>query len=135
LFNYAMPFIRYDTGDVGVLSATKCPCGIQRPLLTQLQGRTADILNVNGHTISGPQLTVLLGKHDLEWYQIIQEDASRLLLRIVPGQSFERSQLKVIQESLALHVGHIDMKVEMLTEAPFATNKHRFIIGLDGARN
>ena len=41
---YAMPFIRYRTGDIGRLKAGRCACGRGLPLMDVVQGRATDFL-------------------------------------------------------------------------------------------
>src|SRR6201999_3997218 len=43
LHSYATPFIRYDVGDIASLQAS-CPCGHQGPVLTNIYGRTKQLL-------------------------------------------------------------------------------------------
>ena len=38
------PFVRYRTGDIGVLQAEKCACGRGLPLLKEVQGRATDFV-------------------------------------------------------------------------------------------
>jgi phenylacetate-CoA ligase len=53
LFNYAMPFIRYAVGDVGIPSSGKCSCGRSLPLMKILEGRTDSFLVLSdGRTLS-----------------------------------------------------------------------------------
>ena len=44
LNNYAMPFIRYDMGDLAVKVSRKCRCGVNFPLLSKIVGRKDDYL-------------------------------------------------------------------------------------------
>lgn len=44
LENYALPFLRYRTGDMGRLSDASCPCGRELPLLQVAEGRSTDFL-------------------------------------------------------------------------------------------
>lgn len=54
LHNYAMPFVRYDLGDIGCLSRASCICGRGLPLLENLEGRRSDILlTPDGRKIPG----------------------------------------------------------------------------------
>ena len=48
LTNKAFPFVRYDTGDMGVLAWRDCKCGRSGLMLTQLLGRCDDRLNIGG---------------------------------------------------------------------------------------
>ncbi|MFC2013194.1 phenylacetate--CoA ligase family protein, partial [Chloroflexota bacterium] len=44
LHNYAMPFIRYENGDLGIPLNEKCPCGRGLPLMKEITGRINDII-------------------------------------------------------------------------------------------
>lgn len=48
---YAMPFIRYRTGDMGRLLPGRCTCGRGLPLMDVVQGRTTDFLYLPNGTI------------------------------------------------------------------------------------
>jgi phenylacetate-CoA ligase len=128
LYNFAMPFIRYETGDIGVMSKEVCRCGIRRPLLQSIRGRTTDFLVLNGRAISGPQLTILMGKLDVEWYQFVQKGGGSVLLRVVAGKGFGAQQKKAIEKSLYTNVGPFRLEFEMLPSPPACENKHHFII-------
>ena len=133
LYNYAFPFIRYDTGDIGVVTYSKCACGRELPLLKELLGRTTDTLVVNGKRIGSPVLTVLFGKCDIEQYQIIQESDNRLVCRIVKGQAYTQKDEEFIRRSLVSHLGPVDIVfdyVPLIT--PERGNKHKFIIDRRG---
>ena len=43
LYNYAMPFIRYDIGDYALAAAGPCACGRGLPKLDQIAGRTRNL--------------------------------------------------------------------------------------------
>src|SRR3989338_556644 len=42
-YNYAMPLIRYDVGDIGAISEKPCPCGRGLPVLKSLDGRANEV--------------------------------------------------------------------------------------------
>ena len=129
LFNYALPFIRYDTGDLGIISSKKCPCGRESLLLKEVVGRTTDSLILNGITIGSPVLTVLMGRFDIEQYQIVQESGNSITIKIVKGQTFSEKDENFIRRSFFSHVGEIDIKFEYVDSiAPFEGQKHKFII-------
>ena len=55
LTNFAMPFIRYEVGDMGVPSDDICACGRGMPLMRKLLGRTGDVLvSATGEFITAP---------------------------------------------------------------------------------
>ena len=130
LYNYAMPFIRYDTGDLGILSLDKCSCGRQMPLLKEISGRVTDFLNLNGTIIGSPVLTVLMGKFDIEQYQIYQKSKNEILIKIVSGEKYNKEKDEsYIKQSFYSHVGKIKITFDYksFNNTSFL-NKHKFII-------
>lgn len=129
LYNYAMPLIRYDTGDTGVYSTDICPCGCLRPLLKDVFGRTTDYLKLNGSIIGSPVLTVLMGKVDLQYYQIVQKSTSEVDITIVKGKNFDNKEENFIKNSLIEHVGNIQINFKEISETQITNkHKHKFII-------
>lgn len=132
LYNFATPFIRYETGDIGIISSVKCSCGREMPLLKEIIGRTTDFLRLNDTIIGSPVLTVLMGKFDIEQYQIIQKNVDSIVCRIVKGKNYDTEKNEqFIRRSFYSHVGQINISFEytdsILTKGG---SKHKFIINL-----
>jgi len=129
LYNYSFPFVRYDTGDLGVLDTSECACGRKTPLLKSIVGRVTDFLKLNGRIIGSPVLTVLFGKFDIEQYQIIQETEDSIICRIVKGKTYGCEDEKYIRESFCKHVGPIEILFDYTTIIkPEGESKYKFII-------
>ena len=65
LWNYAMPMIRYELGDVGTMTFEPCKCGSELPRITALEGRTTDVfINSAGQRIPGVAFTNRIVKDD-----------------------------------------------------------------------
>jgi len=131
LYNYAMPFIRYDTGDIGKIANDSCPCGCPRPLLKEICGRKTDYLKLNGKYIGSPQLTVLMGKIDLEYYQIIQKSSNEVEVNMIIGNNFTEQDKDFIVKSFTEHVGELKINFKCLNYLDpkvVNKNKHKFII-------
>lgn len=126
LYNYAFPFIRYDTGDNGtqVLNPDN-----KRKTLTNLRGRTTDFIKIANKTIGSPVLTVLMGKIDAIKYQIIQKKDESLEIRILKGKGFDEKQENFIRESLTSNLNS-NIKIDFIYTDVFvkSNNKHKFII-------
>ena len=60
LFNYAMPLIRYDTGDLAVAGSAGCACGRGFPLFGPIQGRSQECLSTPSGRLISP---VVLGQY------------------------------------------------------------------------
>ena len=81
LSNFVMPLIRYQVGDLGVVSNAQCSCGRPFPILKEIIGRTLDIITLpNGRTVRAQHFTLLLEKFP----QIRQGG-----MRILPDNSYQ----------------------------------------------
>jgi len=129
LYNYALPFIRYDTGDLGIISASECSCGRKTPLLKKISGRITDFLKLNNVVIGSPVLTILMGKFDIEQYQIIQNSPSSIICKIIRGKTFKIEDENFIKKSFYSHVGDISIKFDYIDSIlPTRAGKYKFII-------
>jgi phenylacetate-CoA ligase len=133
LRNRAMPILRYQVGDVAVLSERQCPCGRGLPLLERLEGREADyVVTAAGEMISGISLTENFALHvpGLAQLQIIQETVLRFLFRIVRGPDFGPASLQRIGELVAERFGpDVVHKIEFVDAIPQEpSGKYRFCI-------
>lgn len=83
------PFIRYRTGDVGVLGASVCACGRGLPVLEQIQGRSTDfVVAADGTALHGLALIyVVRDVVGVRSFKIVQEsrELTRVLLVTEPG--------------------------------------------------
>jgi phenylacetate-CoA ligase len=129
LYNFAFPFIRYDTGDIGIIVDNKCSCGRQTLILKELKGRTTDYLCLNGVIIGSPVLTLVMGRLDVEQYQIIQKSQNSIVFNIVKGKTYSQNDEEFIRKSLISHVGPIEISFNYVDViVPHGGNKHKFII-------
>lgn len=103
LFNYAFPFVRYDTGDVGKITNEKCDCGRSLPRITELSGRIRDFIVLpDGRHIHGAffnRLEILYKSKWIDEYQIIQESEDKLILKInINKEPSEHEKNEIISE-------------------------------------
>jgi len=90
LTNFAMPLIRYRTGDVAAWGEGSCSCSLDRPFLAGLQGRDDDfVIGANGRRFSPTILTFPFETAEgVEESQLVQRAPGRLLVRLVPAPGF-----------------------------------------------
>ena len=101
LHNYAMPFIRYDTGDNGHIIEDECNCGRGYPLLKKIAGRTTDILfTPEGKNVHGWFFLYIFWDYGkgIKEYQVVQETLKKIAIKIVPEEGFDESQIDCIRE-------------------------------------
>lgn len=86
------PFIRYRTGDMGILSDKACACGRGLPLLEDVQGRTTDfVVAQDGTVLHGLALIYVL--RDLEGvdsFKIVQDSLDRVTVLVVASPSYTK---------------------------------------------
>jgi phenylacetate-CoA ligase len=129
LFNYALPLIRYDTGDVGILS-NKSSCNFATPVLTRLEGRKLDILyDTAGNLISSYVVYKNMWKYtEIIQYQLIQEGKKEYKFKINMKGSFAREK-ELVREFKSYLGEDADFNVEYVSEIPLlASGKRRKIV-------
>jgi phenylacetate-CoA ligase len=101
------PFIRYRTGDVGILSNETCNCGRGLPLLKEIYGRATDfVVSQDGTVLHGLALIyVLRDLAAVKQFRIIQEDRDNTLVQIVADTSFNRDNEQIIQTEFKKRLG------------------------------
>jgi phenylacetate-CoA ligase len=129
LHNHAFPFIRYDTGDLGMISDSKCTCGRDTRLLKGILGRTNDNLELNGLILNSMNLSMLLARFDIDQYQIIQQDQNSIIVRIIRGKNYQKKDELSIRDAFTKSVGEINIQFDYVSTIPTSkAGKHRFII-------
>lgn len=134
LYNYSFPFIRYDTGDLGVVDDSPCKCGINSPRLIKISGRSADVLTFGNNMISGSGITVLMGKTSTDYYKVVQKDSKKVQMHLL----FDNKSNEQIENSIRLITEFFNMNApevllefytySNLSDFPSPPNKHKFII-------
>jgi len=94
-YNKGMPLIRYELGDVGVLSDKTCDCGRSLPLLSKVVGRKSDFfVTKSGVLIHGEYFTHLFyGISSVKQFQIVQESLDLILINIVLSAETDLSNI------------------------------------------
>ena len=116
LTNYAMPFIRYDTGDIGIAS-DGCSCGRSFPTIREILGRDYEqIKTFSGHRIYGWEFEAYLFyeknyKKYITEYEIIQKGTG-IILRMIPSKAYSRSIENRLKSDLNLMLGG-EMEVDV----------------------
>lgn len=136
-----MPLIRYRVGDLGVSGgARRCGCGRGLGVLESIQGRDTDVvITPSGNHLIVHFFTGLIEQfHEVDCFQVTQEDIGSLCLRLVPSSAgaIDRAVEQRITESLRAH-GATDMRIviEQVDRIPVApSGKRRFVISTVGKR-
>ncbi len=132
LDNFAMPFIRYKLGDMGVLAEGECPCGRGLPRIKEVLGRTCDmIVTPEGTVCSGIMMPHFMKEFScIREFQFVQEAVDHLTVRVVPGEDWNKPAQNYMEEELRRWVGHtMDIDFEEVSELEKAgSGKYRMVI-------
>ncbi len=120
LYNYTMPFIRYETGDMGVYSDEECSCGRKLPLMKKILGRTTDILRFkSGAVLSGPSLTLIFKDFDIKQYQVVQTGSDSMVVKIIKGKTYSENDTEKIYRIFKNAVGNeVEVKFDFVDHIP-----------------
>jgi phenylacetate-CoA ligase len=139
LYNYARPFIRYDTGDLATAGDEQCSCGRGFPLISQIDGRSQECLRTpSGKNISPAVLGhYLFVYHDhlavVRHYQLVRESSDRVTLLVVPDKGWDEQARNRLWADLACFIGGgMEINVETVAEIPREKSGKRPIIKLRG---
>lgn len=125
LFNYAMPLIRYDTGDIGVWKR-EAECGWKSLALASVDGQKTDfIYDTKGNQKSPHIISVLLEPFDqLLQYQFIQESARQYVLKLngAAGHYEDAAFLVLLKDLLG---SDAEITIEHVKEVPALSSGKR----------
>jgi phenylacetate-CoA ligase len=132
LSNYAMPFIRYEIGDMGTPLDERCSCGRGLPLMKSIEGRTSDNLRrTDGGYVTGSCLTIAVKDlKNLRQIQIIQKTKVKVILKVVKRENYTAKDSESLKKIMKSHLGD-DMDIEIIfvdSILPTRSGKHRFAI-------
>jgi phenylacetate-CoA ligase len=118
LFNKAMPMIRYDTGDIGVMNE-KIIEGKKIHLLEKIEGRKMDmVFNTSGDLVSSFTITNSMWKYtELIQYQFIQIQKDQYLFKLNCDVPFKRED-ELIKEFQEYFGPGAKINVEYVNEIP-----------------
>ncbi len=112
LFNYAVPMIRYDTGDLGVMNLGKSH---EAPVLSKVEGRKMDMLyDTNGQLITSHIVHQICLFKGINQYQLIQETKTSYTFKINAALGFnqEKELIEIYQpyfgEDAIIKVDYVD---------------------------
>jgi len=130
LQNHAMPLIRYDSGDLGSISGTQCPCGRESLLLRELIGRSVDMLvTPEGMRVHGAFVgTILENYPGIREYRVVQETPRTLRVKIVADPAFDPAALQGFRELIASKSREWEVEFQLVDAIErTAAGKYRFI--------
>lgn len=137
LWNYAMPFIRYDTQDFLIRSEHQCQCKRALIAIDKIEGRQSDILiGANGKKFIVHNFTTYFTRRDLEvfntveQFQIVQKSLELFEFRLIVNDNFNESVSQSIKKYWEREFGNgVTVKILQVNDIPtLESGKRRFLI-------
>ncbi len=129
LFNYAMPMIRYDTGDLGALTFLEKD-GQKRLAITSFSGRKVDtVTDCNGNLVSPNAITNLMWQYkDIKQFQFIQKDYGKYVLILnLSVEDYDYSP--IVNDIKRIFGTDSEISVEFTSDIPvLSSGKRRYIV-------
>lgn len=139
--NFSMPLIRYEIGDIGLISDEECSCGRAHTKLKNIEGRISDFITSRAGNVYSPLAFMWLFYQDpykydphtfleIKNYQIIQESLDKLIINIVPTDEYsEKTELKIRENFNILIKDEFDLEIRLVNEIPLTkSGKRRYVI-------
>jgi len=126
------PFVRYRTGDVGVLGDELCACGRTLPVLRSVEGRTTDFVVAQDGTVMHG-LALIYTMRDLPGvaqFRIEQLSLEETRVQVVAGAAFDAAAERRIGQDFRARLGaDVQVRVERVPEiAAEASGKFRYVV-------
>jgi phenylacetate-CoA ligase len=130
LFNYAMPLIRYATGDIGRDSKeTGCACGRAFPLMKVMEGRKESVVVLpDGRSLSplaiGDCMCAFKYFNNVFQYRFIQKKVNSFKILVkkkdasVDDKIMKTEMLRHVRGTLRLSGAEVDVEIEFTDEIP-----------------
>ena len=129
LFNYAMPFIRYAIGDVGIPSDGLCTCGRTLPLMKVVEGRRDSLLLLpDGQILTPRTFTIAMSMFKfyryIDQFRVIQKKRDLLEFYIkMKDNSPEESIMEVeliahLAKMCKLDMNDVKMEIKFVEDMP-----------------
>jgi len=136
-FNLAQPFIRYNIGDLGVISSnSKCKCDNNNLILSKFHGRTSDLIKLPNGKISPGLTFYYVSRNLLELYGIIKEfiviqtHIDKFIFKIVSdipiNSNIEKELKNSMDKYLCAGLRFEIHKVDVINRPPSGKIKHFF---------
>ena len=125
------PFVRYRTGDVGVLSDAACDCGRTLPVLAEVQGRTTDFVVARDGTIMHG-LALIYTMRELPGvakFKIVQQSLDLTEVQVVGDERLGGDlEARIVQGFKARLGPDVEISVRRVDDIlPEASGKFRYV--------
>ncbi|GED50961.1 MULTISPECIES: phenylacetate--CoA ligase family protein [Brevibacillus] len=121
LHNRVMPRLRYQLGDMLALSSQNCTCGINYPVLQEIDGRVDDMfVSMRGSFVHGHFINhIIRNMESFRTFQLVQHEPDRLTLRLVKHpERFRADDEEKVLQGIRSALGDASIRLEYVKHIP-----------------
>ncbi|MEN6369369.1 MAG: hypothetical protein ABFD77_06685 [Thermotogota bacterium] len=132
LFNYGMPFLRYELADRVIPDDGTCSCGRTSPLLRSVLGRVSDRITLpDGRDIEATGLGgIFYDLTGIRQFQLVQTAPNRYAIVVVPEPTFgDETRRTILRRAQALLGNRATVELSLVERIdPLPAGKHAYIL-------
>lgn len=119
LNKFAMPFIRYDIGDLGRMLKDDCSCGRELSLFRPV-GRTYEYFVHNDGTFTFfRDMNTVFEDLPIEDFQVVQQSCDEILIKIVKRTGYTEAHTDfILKNSMLIFSGIVKVRVAFVDSVP-----------------
>lgn len=129
---YAMPFIRYRTGDIGRLKPGRCACGRGLPMMDVVQGRATDFLYLPDGTVKHALSIIypLRAMEGVRQFRVTQHEDFGVVVDVVADDAKGGISREAVAHRVRPVLGDsVDLRVEIVPRiAAEGSGKFRYVV-------
>jgi len=126
LFNFGMPIIRYDTGDVAIMNDSSS-CEWNTAVFSKVFGRKVDfIFSTDDNIISPHVITNTMWKYpDIQQFQFVQKGKTNYLLKLNSAELSKSLEKEIVTDFRSYLGNNAEIKFEYVNEIPVLNSGKR----------
>ncbi len=134
LFNYSMPLVRYDTGDVGAIELDPTTEGYT---FTGVEGRKMDMFtDTKGAFVSSHIIHHILQFKDIEQFQFVQEENDHYIIKIKSLERLHARDEDALRQQYLEYFGEdANLKIQYVKNIPLLASGKRKLVINNAAKN
>lgn len=130
LANYAMPFVRYETGDICGAPLDECRCGKPGLIVSRIDGRKEDYVILRNGRRLGRLDHIFKDAINIREAQIVQDAPGEIVINLVPACSWRPQDAQTLLSEFRKRTGvDLDVKIAYRNKLErTASGKLRFVL-------
>jgi phenylacetate-CoA ligase len=130
--NYASPFIRYRTGDIGLFTKKKCNEANEWFTIKRIEGRMQDYLIdkfQNKITFTNSDVPLMCVKEKINAYQYVQNTKGKVSLNISVISTLSNNEIQDIKRTFHNYYHNFDININIVDNIPVTkSGKFKYLI-------